>query len=297
LNPVRLLLNSVIDYAGLFPPANLGMAEAVANYSDYRAGEFSWALGRFIVPVSRLTEFESCLEELRLPLQHANGWHLSVLGSPDVKSDLRRIDDFNLRHSAQTAVMIDSIELRPDSAEAIDRLLNVMPGRFQTYLEIPVAGDTREMIAAVAERGGRAKVRTGGVAPEAFPAPAQLAGFIQLCVEAGIRFKATAGLHHPLRSIHPLTYEPSGPVGMMHGFLNLLIASALAYAGADVEATEAILQEETIEAFAFDGAGIHWRDLHVGRRLLRNMRERLFVSFGACSFQEPTSETNALNLL
>ena len=44
----RTLLRGAIDYAGLFPPAQLSMAEAVANHADYLASGDAWALGRFV---------------------------------------------------------------------------------------------------------------------------------------------------------------------------------------------------------------------------------------------------------
>ena len=67
---LRALLEGVFDYAGLFPPAKLGMAETVSNYATYLAGEHSWMLGRLIVPVARLDEFESSVSDL---LPHATG--------------------------------------------------------------------------------------------------------------------------------------------------------------------------------------------------------------------------------
>ncbi len=53
-----VLLRDLIDYAGLFPPASLAMASSVANYDMYSQSEWNWILGRFIVPVARLAEFE-----------------------------------------------------------------------------------------------------------------------------------------------------------------------------------------------------------------------------------------------
>src|SRR5260370_40868899 len=53
-----VLLRDLIDYAGLFPPASLAMASSVANYDTYSQSEWNWILGRFIVPVARLGEFE-----------------------------------------------------------------------------------------------------------------------------------------------------------------------------------------------------------------------------------------------
>ena len=38
---LRTLVAGVVDYAGLFPPASLGMRDAVANYADYRASDQS----------------------------------------------------------------------------------------------------------------------------------------------------------------------------------------------------------------------------------------------------------------
>src|SRR5688500_1293567 len=49
---LRALLDGLIDYAGLFPPATLDMQAAVARYARYRAGERAWMLGRFVVPSS-----------------------------------------------------------------------------------------------------------------------------------------------------------------------------------------------------------------------------------------------------
>jgi len=55
---LRTLLAGSIDYAGLFPPASLEMAEAARNYEAYRSGPHSWALGRFILPSARLNEVD-----------------------------------------------------------------------------------------------------------------------------------------------------------------------------------------------------------------------------------------------
>ena len=52
-----ILLAQIVDYAGLFPPADLPMDQAVANYAAYRQDPGAWMLGRFVVPVARLDEF------------------------------------------------------------------------------------------------------------------------------------------------------------------------------------------------------------------------------------------------
>ena len=51
METTRALMQGVIDYAGLFPPAGLDMQRTVANFAKHRAGEDGWALGRLVVPV------------------------------------------------------------------------------------------------------------------------------------------------------------------------------------------------------------------------------------------------------
>ena len=293
MNPIRQLLNSLIDYAGIYPPASLEMAEAVHNYANYRAGEWAWILGRFIVPISRLAELDECLSKT----QPDGSWRLSVLGGSDPKADFEQITGYNSRHAAESgAPVIDVIELKVNSVDQIDRALSVFSSRFQVFFEIPISSGTRELIAA-AGKGGCVKVRTGGVTAELFPTTAELADFILLCAEAKTPFKATAGLHHMLRSAYPLTYEPSSPLGTMHGFLNVLIASAFACAGADSKILSAILDERTVDAFAFGDSGIAWRDRKISTSRIREMRKQFFRSFGSCSFQEPVSEIKGLGIL
>src|SRR5437660_1475932 len=61
---LRALLEHVIDYAGLFPPATLPLDEAVRNYARYRTEPEGWMLGRFICPAARLAELSPFADEL-----------------------------------------------------------------------------------------------------------------------------------------------------------------------------------------------------------------------------------------
>ena len=61
---VRTLLAEIIDYAGLFPPSQITMQEAVINFATYRNSNYSWMLGRFVLPVARLDEFMEAAEDL-----------------------------------------------------------------------------------------------------------------------------------------------------------------------------------------------------------------------------------------
>src|ERR1700736_6995751 len=127
---VRNLLIGLIDYAGLFPPAGLDMSTAIRNFEQYRAGEFSWALGRFIVPASRLTELHSPLP-------------LSVLAGTNLGPDLSSIQAFHRLYPGS----IDSIEIKVTTIEAYRKAVQQDSTGFPIFFEIPVATSPAPFIA------------------------------------------------------------------------------------------------------------------------------------------------------
>ena len=137
----------------------------------------------------------------------------------------------------------------------------------------------------------RAKIRTGGITQDAFPSASAVADFMRACKRADVAFKATAGLHHPLRCVKPLTYEPNAPTGLMHGFINVFLAAAL------LDHAEAILEERDPRAFAFDDEGASWRGHRTSTRDIEAMRETFAISFGSCSFEEPIGDLKELGWL
>jgi hypothetical protein len=169
------------------------------------------------------------------------------------------------------------------------------------YAELPLgdpAAALDGLLAAVRDAGARAKVRTGGVTASAFPDAADLVRFMDACRRAGVPFKATAGLHHPLRAEYRLTYEPDAPTGTMYGFLNVFLAAALLCAGASLPEAEAILTERDPAALRFDDGGVEWRGIRLTTDALRAAREAgAVVAFGSCSFREPVDDLRALGLL
>jgi hypothetical protein len=235
------LLEHLIDYAGLFPPAALSMQDAVRNYARYRDGEYAWALGRFVVLQARAKE---------VPAE----FPLSILGVDEVKAGTEE----------------EVAHFPPD-----------------VYVEI---ADIR-LLDAIKAHGQRAKIRTGGITPDAFPAVGNVAEFLRACKAKSVAFKATAGLHHPLRCVKPLTYEPNAPTGTMHGFLNVFLAAAL------LDHAEAILAETDPRAFAFDDDKASWRGHTVTTQALRTMRREFATSFGSCSFEEPINDLKELGWL
>ncbi|MCA9294614.1 MAG: hypothetical protein KDA20_12445, partial [Phycisphaerales bacterium] len=290
LQSVRTLLTGLIDYAGLFPPTACDMATAVQTYARDLASPHAWMLSRLIVPVARLGEFETASEAL-LPRAGADGppepWRVSALIGQDLKRDIDTLFEFNLKHEAKPelgAVVVDAIELRCSNAQAVDSIMREVPEQLEPFLEVDHRDDVRGVVAAMAGTGARAKIRCGGVTPDLIPSAAQIASFIHACAAADVAFKATAGLHHPVRSEHPLTYEQNAPRGTMHGFLNVFGAAALASAcRLDADELERVILETDPRAFIFTETGLSWRDAHVDAGRLARVRESFAVSVGSCS--------------
>ena len=206
----RALLGGLVDYAGLFPPAALGMDEALAEYARCRRAPEAWMLGRFIAPAARLVELGRAADALLPEPGAGEPWRLSALLAADVHGDAARALSWNVSHSGRAVV--DSVELKAASRPEAETALDALPPGLVAFVELPLGEDVRVLLAALKRRGARAKARTGGVVPEAIPDPGDVARFIVACAAAGVPFKATAGLHHPVRSDQALTYEPGSPL-------------------------------------------------------------------------------------
>jgi hypothetical protein len=284
----------VVDYAGLFPPASLSMEAAVAEYARQRTGADSWMLGRFVLPAARLEEFDVAAVET-LPREGRHSWALSALLGSDLEEDIERIERFNDAHrdARLGAVLVDTVELKAHSPRDVERAGEVLDRRFDTYIEIPFADDPAELFDAISHTRAKAKMRTGGVTPDAFPSSAQLARFIARSVAHGVAFKATAGLHHAWRAQYRLTYASDAPYGLMFGFLNVLLTTAAVRAGWSAEECLAVLEEQDPRAVQFDERGVRWRERLVPTAVLECARESM-LAFGSCSFREPIADLRSL---
>jgi hypothetical protein len=300
---LRILMTRLIDYAGLFPPAGLSMKTSVRNFDAYRRLEQAWMLNRFVIPVSRFEEFLRALEQIDQEQtdkvsEIAVPWKISAIVGPDAESDIAAIMDFNRHTSAcRKPVLVESLELKVTDAAAICRLTKLIPGNFETYFEIPCTKTTEDYIKAIARVGLYAKLRTGGDNAGMFPSYEDLAHFLVTCAFNSTPFKLSAGLHHAVRSVHRYTYEPSSPLGPMHGFLNVFVGAAFARQGMNAREVESILTEESGESFGFEQTEVRWRGCRISNRELASARNSFCFSFGSCSFQEPIDDLRALGLL
>ncbi len=145
--------------------------------------------------------------------------------------------------------------------------------------------------------GAFAKIRTGGLTPDAIPSTSTLAAFVCEAAARRLPFKATAGLHHPLRSEHPLTYALDSPRALMHGFLNVFIAAAFAWDGMPPSVVQEILEVASIEDFEFDEHGLRFSGVGLTTVQITAARRDFAHSFGSCSFEEPVSDLRELGLL
>jgi hypothetical protein len=242
------LLDRLIDYAGMFPPATLTRAAAVAKFQGYRDSKYGWMLRWLVVGAGEVAQLPAGLDGA-----------LSVLS--------------------------DSDEPRAAAIEA----KRVITARRPVYCEVGLQDLDR-----VKQAGCFAKIRTGSVKPEAIPSIKDVAAFILACAERRLPFKATAGLHHPIRAEHPLTYETKSPRAVMHGFLNVFLAACFAWHAE--RKIEPILAEKDAAAFRFDDRA-HWRDRSLSAEQIRAARTEFAHAFGSCSFEEPVHDLEALGLL
>jgi hypothetical protein len=290
-NTLHVLLRGLVDYAGLFPPAGLSMEQAVGNYARYRSRPEVFALGRFITPAVRLPEFLDAFDALG---KQSGSWRISALLGTEPDEDLAAVTAFNQRNEG--SAIIDAVEVKVATETEIARLSEFLPSNLTCYCEIPMT-DPAQLMSAVRQSGMRAKIRTGGLTADAFPAPEFIVAFLHACAVQKLPFKATAGLHHPLRSDHPLTYEPGADRGTMHGFLNFFLAATLAFTGESSERITQMLLSTNRDEFTFGELSVTWRDRSLSLRQISQARADFAISFGSCSFEEPISDLLDLRLL
>lgn len=286
----RAILERAIDYAGLFPPATLSMAEAVRNYALYATSEDSWALGRFVLPVARMGEFEEALQEVDQS-ESIVPWRLAAVCGADVVAEAVRIAKFNEVNGAKA--LVDTVECRTAGIEEIETLARMFPA-YNRFAEVAIGDLTDESLRAVSASGSYAKIRTGGVIAGAVPPSAAVLNFIQGCQRSGTAFKATAGLHHLHRGSYRLTYESDSPEGTMFGYLNIIGAAAAAYAGRSDSQVRCILEADDSGTLVLDERGMEWNGVAISRDEIEKTRNNFMFGFGSCSFREPMDEMGAM---
>ena len=243
LDARRALFGGLIDHAPTFPPEELPLEEGLVEHRRVRQSDNGWIVNRFVCPASKLAALGG--EPLRLSV---------VIDTGRLPAEDARIE------------AIEAAGLDPDVLFDAAR---------EVYAELPLRDDVSFRILQLGELGIRAKVRCGGAVTPSVP---MLGEFVEACRRLEVPFKATAGLHQPLRH------------GDEHGFLNLLAAAVF---GDEEEA----LAEEDASAFGLTAGAFTWRDRSASADEVARVRRELFVSFGSCSAQEPIDGLIELGLL
>jgi hypothetical protein len=294
---VRSAFSRLIDYAGLYPPANLSLAQSQAEYRTARGGPHAWMLGRFIISVKALdTEGEAGDDPLSVIVDGG--------ADPDAWISVTRslVDKAAALRARGVAIEALEVPLPAGFApvEELDALLRLREmqqrenlGELPVYVEFarrePWKAIVERAMKAAAQAGFGVKLRCGGVTADAFPTVEEVAEFIAGAAAARLPFKATAGLHHPVRHFDAATGFT------MHGFLNVLTAASLA-PRTDRPLLQRIIAEEDASAFRFDDEALYWRDERVDVDELEACRNEAFVAYGSCSFSEPVEDLTGLGI-
>jgi hypothetical protein len=297
---LRALLEGIIDYAGLFPPAQLPLEEAFPNYLRYRQEAERWMLGRFVIPVGRLSDLAVLLKSMNNE-EHPVSFSVLSQGKP---TDWESVSNFC--ETADGRATVDVIEIRfengADETEFVPRKLHPMG----IFFEAPAS--SKEFARALREFNRVAqwyrsfspvspppvglKFRCGGLEATAFPPPNQVSLVITACLDVLAPLKFTAGLHHPIRHYRDEVKTK------MHGFLNVFGAGVLAHRHRlSEEQVRAIIEDEDPTHFVFDDECFRWKDYRATVGEIRLARQLAVTSFGSCSFDEPREDLRKLGLL
>lgn len=330
---LRALLTQIVDYAGLFPPAQLPLAPAIANYLRDRQSPETWMLSRFVCPTAKMVELLSVGDDLIDATPPAV--RLAALGRTAATRDAFReqldldlTDIIALTENFGGKVIADAAEVRfpadlarAPAALAVTNLLEevaeraaiVDAGPLPTCWEAPLDEFYREVIPALAE--GIARFNEKHTRPNGEPEDAtwprcgfklRCGGVVASAVPSSERvafvIKTCRDAGIPMKFTaglhHPLRMHRPEIDAEMHGFLNVFVAGVLAHArGLDEAAIREILDLRDAAAFTFDADGITCRGARATLEEITVARQEFVLSFGSCSFDEPREDLRALGLM
>lgn len=320
LNSINSFCFKFIDYAGLFPPANLDLNTSFDNYIKFKKSQYDFMLSGFICPIKLLPELQNLIES-KYPEE--KDIFVSVLADVFVTRNefLEKIfDQFKIwssfRNNFKDSVISDSIEIKipeevifenktEDVADFIDviseGLKNKVGNNIFLFIEGSMKDEWKKNIKTIVEgihlhnlnsNDTGFKLRTGGVKAELFPTAEQIAFSIRECIDRNVKLKCTAGLHHPFRHYD---YELRT---FMHGFINVFFAGIIAFRhNLSIKGMHDILNDENGNNFIFSMNCISWKDWKICIEEIELARIELMISFGSCSFDDPVDDMKKLKLL
>jgi hypothetical protein len=259
------LVRGLFDDAALFPPGNAAMPDAVTGHAGYRQTWYADLVGLFVCPRGRLAELDAAV------LDAAASQPVPVAVTvPGGVADLAA--------AIQGATALPHLKLRavelPVPADRLPAAVELLAaGGVACYVEVALPELTPAVASRLAEAGLGLKLRTGGTTAAAFPTPDALGRAITVAVEAGCRFKCTAGLHNAIAHTDPTTGFAH------HGFLNVLLAIHASLAGND---PAGVLRNTDSGMLAGHANALSAVEVTA-------LRTR-FASIGSCSIVEPLTD-------
>lgn len=273
-------LAGLLDDAAVFPPGDAPLPDAVRAHLALRGTPPGALVGSLVVTPAHVAALGGVLDEI-----------VGGTGVPDggpvrvsvVVRDLATLPAAVVALGADPRLRLAAVEVAAPGADAVRAALAAtadLPADVEVWVEPGWGPDLAAAVDLLREAGRGLKLRTGGTAAAAFPGEAALAAAVSLAAERGVRFKATAGLHHAVRHTDPATgFEH-------HGFANLLLAAA----AADETGAREWLARRDPQALA---AGL----ASLGPARLAAVRRDRFASFGTCDVHDPRRDLEALGLL
>ncbi|WP_328533335.1 hypothetical protein OG836_27800 [Micromonospora zamorensis] len=279
---VPALLDGLVDDAAVFPPGSATLPDALTAHRRHRAAWYADLVGPLLIPASTVSA-----GELTGLVDPGEGLMIGLIGDTGIGNLPYALSflapDGVTARQVEVAVAKRGEDPLPGITELL-RLTDALPDVETVYAELPLTfGLMGALDALAAARNDgvsvAAKFRTGGLAAELFPTPAELAAVICACRDRGLPFKLTAGLHQAVRHLDSETGFTH------HGYANVLAATL---AAADGDGVEAVAELLTV---------VDPRPLVERATTRLDLPRPLWVGFGSCSILEPLTDLIRLGLV
>jgi hypothetical protein len=269
--------SGLVDDAAVFPPGNAALPDAVDAFTARRDEWYADLVGPLVVTDTALPDVPSDLP-VAVVLSGGAGAVAGVAGLAAKRGHRLVALESAVRDLDDLAGNVRRVTAAVDAARADGGLSET-----HVYIELPQTDPTADWLAAadaVAEAEHRLKLRTGGLETHLFPSSATVAAWIDAALDRETPFKCTAGLHHAVRHRdHETGFEH-------HGFLNVLLATRVAFDGGTTDQVARVLDDH----YANDLVAMARQSDLAGAR-------RWFTSYGSCSVTEPLEDLLGLGLL
>jgi hypothetical protein len=267
----------LVDDAAIFPPGDAPLPEAVAAYQRRRAEWYADLVGPLVVRDTDLSDVPTDVP-VAVVLTGGAGAVAGVASLARKQGHRLVALEAAVRDLDDQAGSVRRINAAVDAARAEGGLTDT-----EVYVELPQADPTPGWLSAadaVAEAEHHLKFRTGGVEAHLFPPAGTVAAWIDAALDRETSYKCTAGLHHAVR-------HRDHETGFEHlGFLNVLLATAVAFDGGSRDEVLRVLDDQYTNDLV---AMARQSDLAGARRW--------FTSYGSCSVSDPLEELVGLSLM